>query len=142
MFNIFKIFNKDKKEKLIYIDKNIYKNKKLISFWDFYQAIGVNTFIEEMIKQNNFKKYHYHNIQANVDTCKKIDDFLKNNLLHTKNKYSKHYTEKVLLNMAAMDSLQWSPKMEDDIPDDTIRVILPGNKKYIEVTKEMLSWNQ
>ena len=142
MFNLLKIFKKKDDEKIIKIDPKIYKNKKIISFWDLYQVIGLSTLIEELTKVSEFKKYHYHNIQANVDTCKKLDDFIKNNLVYTKNKYSKHYTEKVLLNMAAMDSLQWSPKMEDDLPDDTIRVILPTNKKFVKVTKDMLSWNQ
>jgi hypothetical protein len=117
-------------------------NEPSIYFWDLYQKAGINTYIEQMTKLNEFGKYHYSNIQANYDTCIKLDKFVTNNLVNTKNRYSRMYTEKVLKNMAAMDSLQWSPKMQDDLPDDVIRIILPGNKKYVEVTKEMLSYGQ
>lgn len=132
----------EKKEVLITLNDSIFKDKKIISFWDLYQKAGINRYIEQMTKLNEFGKYHYSNIQANYDTCIKLDKFVTNNLVNTKNRYSRMYTEKVLKNMAAMDSLQWSPKMQDDLPDDVIRIILPGNKKYVEVTKEMLNHGQ
>ena len=39
------------------------------------------------------------------------------------NKYSKHYTEKYILNTQAMDSLQWSPYINDKLSDECLDVI-------------------
>jgi hypothetical protein len=40
--------------------------------------------------------------------------------------------------MAAMDALQWAPKINNDLENDQVLIILPNNKNFINVTKDML----
>ena len=48
------------------------------------------------------------------------------------------YNKQHLANMAAMDGLQWSPKANNSLEDDVIRVILPNNREFVNVTEKDL----
>lgn len=137
MFNWLKLLFK-RNEKLYIITKTILNDKKIICYYDLYTKIGIIIDIEEMIKQNKFRKYHYQNIQANYKTIRKLDELIRFNLVNRRNKYTRIYNKQCLANMAAMDGLQWSPKVNNSLKDDTIRVILPNNKEFINVTEKDL----
>lgn len=109
------------------------KDKSIICYEDFYIKSGVYEYINEMVKANNGKKYHYSNIQANETTINMIDELIEEHLVKTKNKYSKVFKEDYLKTMAAMDRLQWSPKINNTIRNDFIKIILPGNPEYTPV---------
>ena len=130
------LFKKD--EKLYTITKAILDDKKIICYYDLYTKIGIAVDIEEMIKQNEFRKYHYQNIQANYKTIRKLDELIRFNLVNSKNKYTRMYNKQYLASMAAMDGLQWSPKVNNSLEDDVIRVILPNNKEFVNVTEKDL----
>lgn len=137
MFNFIKrFFTKD--HKIYKLTNMILKDKKTFCYHDLYAKIGIMQDIEEMIKQNEFKKYHYQNIQANYNTIRKMDELIRFNLCNRKNKYTRIYNKQRLANMAAMDGLQWAPKTNNDLEDDQILVILPNNKDFVNVTKEMI----
>lgn len=137
IFNWLKsLFKRD--EKLYTITKIIFDDKKIICYYDLYTKMGIIVDIKEMIKQNKFRKYHYQNIQANYKTIRKLDELILFNLINRKNKYTRMYNKQCLANMAAMDGLQWSPKVNNSLKDDTIRVILPNNKEFINVTEKDL----
>ena len=137
MFNWLKnLFKKD--ENFYKVTKTIFDDKKIICYHDLYTKIGIMKDIEIMITKNKFKKYHYQNIQANYNTIRKLDELIRFNLVNRKNKYTRMYNKQHLANMAAMDGLQWSPKTNNDLQDDIIRVILPNNKEFINVTEKDL----
>ena len=137
MFNFIKrFFTKD--HKIYKLTNTMLKDKKTFCYHDLYARIGIMKDIEEMIKQNEFKKYHYQNIQANYNTIRKMDELIRFNLCNRKNKYTRIYNKQHLANMAAMDGLQWAPKTNNDLEDDQILVILPNNKNFVNVTKEMI----
>lgn len=137
IFNLLKSYF-SKNEKIYKLSKEIFDDKKIICYYELYEKLGIMKNIEEMIQQNEFKKYHYKNIQANYKTIVKLDEFIRFNLVNRKNKYTRKYTKQCLANMAAMDGLQWAPKINNDLQDNIIRVILPNNKEFVNVTKEML----
>ena len=60
------------------------------------------------------------------------------NFVNSKNKYTRMYNKQYLASMAAMDGLQWSPKVNNSLEDDVIRVILPNNKEFVNVTEKDL----
>lgn len=107
------------------------KNKNLLCYEDFYKETGIMNIVKDI--SNREGKYHYQNIQANELTIKKIDDILRNNLINTKNKFSKMYKEKYLETVSAMDRLMWSPKIVNQIDENIIKIILPNNKDFAEV---------
>lgn len=139
---ITKIFKKIKCEPdfaIIKIDYSLLKKKKdVLGYEDVYKKIGVWNYILQLIEVNKFKKFHYKNIQANMNTYKKLQEILRDNLLHTHNKFSRMYKEKYILSMQAWDSLQWSPYTNETIQDDEIKIILPNNPEFVNVTKEMI----
>lgn len=137
MFDFIRKFMK-KDYKIYRLTDIILEDKKIICYYDLYTKMGIMVDIEEMIKQNKFKKYHYQNIQANYKTIRKLDELIHFNLVNRKNKYARIYNKQCLANMAAMDGLQWSPKVNNSLEDDTIRVILPNNKEFINVTEKDL----
>ena len=118
--------------------KPLKRNKNILTYESFYEAVGVWPYLMEMVEKSEFKKFHYKNIQANTNTYKKIQEMLRDNLLHTRNKYSKHYKEKYILNMQAMDSLQWSPYTNNNLKDDEIKILFDNNEEYVQVTKDMI----
>ena len=61
---------------------------------------------------------------------------LEKHLCKTKNKYSRMYREKALLNMSAFDRLMYAPKEDIAIKDNIIRVLLPNHKEYTQPIKE------
>lgn len=138
MFN--KLLNLFKNNKYVFIkpEEDFYKNKKIICYVDLYNLFGVMPYIEDMVEKSEFRKFHNKNIRANNNTIKKFDDFIRNNLIHTKNKYSKIYKEKYLLSMAAMDALEWAPFIDNSLENDIIKIVLPESKDFVKVTKEML----
>ena len=113
--------------KLIKISDSIYSDKKIYCFAELY---------EQMKKSNEFDKYHVDNIRCNSKTYDKIMQTLKYNVVKTKNKYSKMYKEQKLHSMVAFDSLMFGPSIREDIKDDYIKIILPGDKNYKNVKKE------
>lgn len=137
MFDFIKKFF-PKKEKIYKLSNDIFNNKKILSYEDLYENVNIMQDIKAMIEQNEFKKYHYQNIQANYNTIMKCDELIRFNLIKTKNKYSRVYTEHYLKQMVAMDSLLWAPKTNNALEDNCILVILPGNKNFINITKGML----
>jgi len=141
MFNfVKKIFNKTKSDSVIIkIDYSLLeKQKDILNYEDVYKKIGIWNYIIQMAEENEFKKFHYKNIQANTKTYEKLQEILKDNLLHTKNRFSRMYKEKYLLNSHALDSLQWSPYTNNKLNDDEIKIILPNNPEFVKVTKEMM----
>jgi len=137
MFNFLKkLFMK--KEKIYTLSNNIFDNKNILCYEDLYKATNIMEDIKIMLKQNKFNKYHYQNIQANSNTIMKCNKLIHFNLIKTKNKYSRNYTEHYLKNMAAMDSLLWAPKTNNKLKDNCILVLLPNHKNFINVTKGML----
>lgn len=132
----FNKFFKHKFEKIINIPEDIYENKKIFSHEEFYNSLGLIEYFNKMSEQNEFKKFHIYNVRANYKTQMKIYDFLKNNLIKTKNKYSRAYKEKALQMIAANDFLIWSPKTDENLKDNVIKIILPGHDDYTEVTKD------
>lgn len=138
MFN--KLLNLFKNNKYVFIkpEENFYENKNVICYVDLYNLFGVMPYIEDMVEKSEFGKFHNKNIKANSNTIKKFDNFIRNNLIHTKNKYSKIYKEKYLLSMAAMDALQWAPFIDNSLENDIIKIVLPESKDFVKVTKEML----
>ncbi|MBR2240134.1 MAG: hypothetical protein IKO49_01100 [Bacilli bacterium] len=129
-----KIFKKN--TKILKISDVIYSDKKIYCFGDLYQKLGLDKYIEQMKKSNNFNKYHVDNIRCNSKTYTKIMQMFKYNLIKTKNKYSKMYKEPKLHSMIAFDALAFGPSIKDDIEDNYIKVILPGDKNYRNVKKE------
>ena len=137
MFNFIKNFFK-KTTNIYNINDKTYKNKKILCYYDLYKNVGIMNDIEKMIEKNEFKKYHYANIQANYNTILKLDSLIRDNLKKTKNKWSRMYKTNILESMAAMDALQWAPKINNDLENDQVLIILPNNKNFINVTKDML----
>lgn len=117
---------------------NMKNDKTILTFQDFYIKTGVMLSIEKIVETSQYHKYHYKNLRANKNTCLKIRELLKHNLLNTKNKYKRMYKEKYLLNMLAVDDLYWGPYVDDSINDDKIIVLLPTHKDFVIVTEEML----
>ena len=103
----------------------ILHDKKILCYGDLYNKL--NVFNSEV------KKYHYKNIRCNVYTLKKIENLLKNNLLNTKNKYSRMYKEPKLLSILAFDNLMYAPFVDESVPNDCIIKLLDGHKKYIPI---------
>lgn len=122
--------------KLIKISDSIYSDKKIYCFAELYEKLGLNKYIEQMKKSNEFDKYHVDNIRCNSKTYAKIMQTLKYNIVKTKNKYSKMYKEPKLHSMVAFDSLMFGPSIREDVKDDYIKIILPGDKNYKNVKKE------
>ena len=122
--------------KLIKISDSIYSDKKIYCFAELYEKLGLDKYIEQMKKSNEFDKYHVDNIRCNSKTYDKIMQTLKYNVVKTKNKYSKMYKEQKLHSMVAFDSLMFGPSIREDIKDDYIEIILPGDKNYKNVKKE------
>lgn len=135
MFSFIKFLFK-KTTKSIKLSNIIYNDKKIYCFGELYEKLGLDTYIEEMKKSNEFNKYHVDNIRCNSKTYTKIIQMLKYNLIKTKNKYSKMYKEPKLNTMVAFDALAFGPSIKEDIENDCIKVILPGNKDYKNVKKE------
>lgn len=126
--------NKDTK----YIDLDflsLHLNKKMLCYGDFYKECGVADVLKSLTNESKSFKYHYANIQANTETLEKIEKILLDNLLHTKNKYSRAFKEQYLKTMAAMDNLCYSPKSNDNLEDDVIMVLLPNNPHYIKIAE-------
>lgn len=122
--------------KLIKISDSIYSDKKIYCFAELYEKLGLDKYIEQMKKSNEFDNYHVDNIRCNSKTYDKIMQTLKYNVVKTKNKYSKMYKEQKLHSMVAFDSLMFGPSIREDIKDDYIKIILPGDKNYKNVKKE------
>ena len=120
-----------KKEKIIKIPADIWKNKSVICFFDFYNICGLTEYINKI--SNNKKQFDVRNIRCNADTSDRIYKFIANNLKHTKISRLRLYTENVLANMAAMDMLNWGPKADDEVNKDEIKILLPKHKEFKKV---------
>lgn len=125
--------------KILKISDIIYSDKKIYCFGDLYQKLGLDQYIEQMKKSNEFNNYHVDNIRCNSKTYTKIMQMLKHNLIKTKNKYSRMYKEPKLHSMIAFDSLAFGPSIKEDVEDNCIKIILPGDKNYRNIKKEDIS---
>lgn len=128
LLNLFK-----KTQVYINITDEVFDNKKIYCFEEFYEALGLTPYIQKMQEANNNIQYDVRNIQCNSQTHYIICQFLKYNLLKTKNKYKRMYSDKALNSSLAFDSLAYSPKINENVTTNQIRVILPGNKEYKKV---------
>lgn len=124
--NIFKLFKRKPTYKDFIIDDTVL-NKKAVSYGDIFVKAGLHEYI-----LNNYpdSKYHYKNIRANSSTVSLLDTTLETNLIKTKNKYSKFYKEKALKYMAAFDRLMYAPFVDETVPDNTLRMLLPNHKEF------------
>ena len=101
--------------------------KKPICYGDLFKQLGMVDLVQKILVDG---KYHYANIRANSLTINILDTILKENLLKTKNRYSKMYRPKALESMSAFDRLMYAPKADESVPKNTIRVLLPNHKEY------------
>ena len=60
--------------KLIKISDSIYSDKKIYCFAELYEKLGLDKYIEQMKKSNEFDKYHVDNIRCNSKTYDKNCD--------------------------------------------------------------------
>lgn len=118
------------------ITDEVMKNKRILFYEDLFKVLGMTAAIEELRAENENKKYDYKNIRANNCTIQKINAFLTNNLVYTKNKWSKMYKEQKLHVIASFNQLMWSPFTDNTIADDEIVVLKPNHKNFTRVTPE------
>lgn len=137
MFGLEKLF-KRKKDYFVYELENLLDkpDKTLVCYADLYKKLGIFLKLEELKVVSHESKYHYKNVRANEKTITKIEAALKNNLIKTKNKWSKVYKETKLTSMAAWDSLMFAPFCDNKIKDDVIVVLDPTNKEYTKLSEE------
>lgn len=133
---MFKLFKNKKDTFRSYTLDNLFNDKKILSWEDVYIKTGILDHVKE-INDKETGKYHYKNVRANENTINKIDDFLLDNLLHTKNKYSRMYKEHYLKSKHAMDSLCWAPFSDEKIKDNVIVMLLPDNKDFTMQSKDI-----
>lgn len=131
--NLFNIFKKKDKTYKEFNVKKLYNNNKLYSWEDIFKETNILETIKNLNTSNS--KYHYNNIRANEKTINKLDDMLLNNLIETKNEYSKVYTKEYLRKKHSMDSLCFAPSIDETIGDNIIKLLLPNNKDFINVDK-------
>lgn len=129
--NIFNLFKRKKNYKDFVITPEILK-KKPVCYGALFKALELDKAIEALCLDG---KYHYANIRANSKTIHLLDNATEQNLSKTKNKYSKIYKEHALKTMAAYDRLMFSPKADETIKDNVIRVLLPEHKEYKSAIK-------
>lgn len=118
------------------ITDEVMKNKRILFYEDLFKVLGITTVLEELRAENENKKYDYKNVRANNCTIQKINAFLTNNLVYTKNKWSKMYKEQKLHVIASFNQLMWSPFTDNTIADDEIIVLKPKHKNFTQVTPE------
>ena len=118
------------------ITNEVMKNKRILFYEDLFKVLGMTAAIEELRAENENKKYHYKNIRANNCTIQNLNGFLTNNLVYTKNKWSKMYKEQKLHSIASFNHLMWSPFTDNTIADDEIVVLKPNHKDFTQVTTE------
>ncbi len=118
------------------ITDEVMKNKRILFYEDLFKVLGITTVLEELRAENENKKYDYKNVRANNCTIQKINAFLTNNLVYTKNKWSKMYKEQKLHVIASFNQLMWSPFTDNTIADDEIVVLKPKHKNFTQVTPE------
>lgn len=137
MFGLEKLF-KRKTDRFVYKLGNLLDNpdKTLVCYSDLYKKLGLFSKLEELKVSNNESKYHYKNVRANEKTITKIGLALKDNLINTKNKWSRIYKKTKLGSMAAWDSLMFAPFSDEKIKDDTIVILAPTDKDYTKFSEE------
>lgn len=118
------------------ITDEVMKNKRILFYEDLFKVLGMTAALEELRAENENKKYNYKNVRANNCTIQKINAFLTNNLVYTKNKWSKMYKEQKLHVIASFNQLMWSPFTDNTIADDEIVVLKPNHKNFTQVTPE------
>ena len=124
--NIFKLFKRKPTYKDFTINNTVL-NRKAVSYGDIFVKSGLYEYILSNYPDG---KYHYKNIRANSSMVNLLDTTLETNLIKTKNKYSKFYKEKALKYMAAFDRLMYAPFIDETVPDNTLRMLLPNHKEF------------
>lgn len=131
-----RLFKKD--SVYIHLPESIFKDRKILSYEDFYKKSGVLEYTEKMRKENKYNTYHVDNVRANNKTQQRILTFITDNVVNTKNKYSKIYTEKKLRVNISFESLVFSPSTDESVKDNYIKILKPFNKQYKQVTEETI----
>ena len=129
---LFDIFKRKPKYKEFVVDSYILKQKPFC-YGELFKALGMDILVKDLCTNG---KYHYANIRANKATIESFDKMLKENLIKTKNKYSKLYRPKALESMSSFDCLMYAPKEDNTVADNIIRVLLPNHKEYKQPIKE------
>lgn len=124
--NIFNLFKLKKTYEDFIIDSNVL-NKKPTCYGELFKMLGIEELIQSLCTHG---KYHYKNIRANDFTIEFLDNVLTENLIKTKNKYSRAYKKEALRTMASWDNLMYAPKIDNKVTTNVIRVLLPTNKEY------------
>lgn len=132
-----RLFKKD--SVYIHLPESIFKDKKILSYEDFYKKSGILEYTEKMRKENKYNTYHVDNVRANNETQQKILAFITNNLITTKNKYSKMYTEKKLRVNISFEALIFGPSTDESVKNNYIKILKPFNKQYKLVTEETIN---
>jgi len=99
-----------------------------------YKILQVSDFIDRM--KNDKEQYHSDNVQCNQRTKEKIRSFLQQNLVTTKNKHSKVYTQSKLEKLSNWDDFLFSPRTNNKLPNNYILVLKPRHKHYKKVDNE------
>ena len=129
---LFDLFKRKPKYKEFLIDDYILKQKPYC-YGELFKALGMDILVRGLCIEG---KYHYANIRANRSTIDSIDKMLTENLIKTKNKYSKLYRPKALESMSAFDRLMYAPKEDAVVKDNVIRVLLPNHSEYKQPLKD------
>lgn len=136
MFNWLKNLFKEKNCIFISITPEILNNKRNICYGELFKNTEIKKYIDILINSSEIKKYHYKNIQANEQTILNLEKVMKKHLLTTKNKWSKLYKTKKLESIFSFDCLMYAPYKNDNIPNNKIKILLPGHKDFIYITKK------
>ena len=116
------------------VTNSILLKKAVNCYGELYKELGIDDYIKNKIVTD--QKYHYKNIRANTYTIRLIEDNLKHNLTTKKNKWTKMFKKEKLDSMFAFDALMFSPYVDETVPNATIRIILPSNKKFVELKED------
>ena len=116
------------------VTNSILLKKTVNCYGELYKELGIEDYIKDKIVTD--QKYHYKNIRANTYTIRLIEDNLKHNLTTKKNKWTKMFKKEKLDSMFAFDALMFSPYIDETVPNATIRIILPSNKKFVELKED------
>lgn len=116
--------------KSIKITKDLFENKRICSWGEFFEASGVLKWTDEMQKAAKEQTYHIDNVRVHPETLALLEAKLKENLFSKKNKYARIYRDKKLQSMHAFDNLMWAPKTDKKIAKQTVVIYLPGDKHF------------
>lgn len=130
--NWLKLFKKEK----TYVDIDVlpvfkkFKKTELLCYGDLYDKSGIVEFINKIGKEDKLGKYHYKNIRASRKTIEYVENIMGDNIINTKNRFSKFYKKDYLKTRIAWDNFNFAPFTDNTIVYGKIRIILPKNKDF------------